>query len=309
MSRVWTAQGQNRPKPAPKPQTNPKPAGPTDQVNISAYSTNPTTLKDLQNRYGMDYSQGYAAQQAQTEGDAKRAGYANQLRQVDDNLRGANDALQRNQYQQYLQQAQSQVGSGINGGIAAEQNLRLSMNGQAQLGNLYRDAATQRVGLQAGLANVGNEQATRQNQIYNERLQQAFENAQVDTSSRRSENQAMLNAYLQQRSQNIENERWDKNFAYQQQRDKRRDAEWESQQKADRAWREQTYNRDQEWREYTYNNMSAAERAQLDQRRAEFGEDAAWRLYQLEYQGNMAQSQSQAELDFYKSLGMGDFLP
>lgn len=50
------------------------------------------------------------------------------------------------------------------------------------------------------------------------------------------------------------------------------------------------------WRQYTYNNMSASEKAQLEWSKSQFGEDMAWRMYQLQYQGNMQQAQNQATI-------------
>ncbi len=84
---------------------------------------------------------------------------------------------------------------------------------------------------------------------------------------------------------------WQKEFA-------RRNAEWESSQKADRAWRE-----------YTFNNMSASEKAQLEWAKAQYGEEAAWRMYEMEYGGELQKSMAESERAFYENLGMGNFLP
>jgi len=61
------------------------------------------------------------------------------------------------------------------------------------------------------------------------------------------------------------------------------------------------------WREYTYNNMSASEKSSLDWAKQQYGEDAAWRMYAMEYEGEMNKSMNQAQID-----AMGDplsFLP
>jgi hypothetical protein len=53
------------------------------------------------------------------------------------------------------------------------------------------------------------------------------------------------------------------------------------------------------WREYTYNNMSANEKSTLEWAKQQYGEDAAWKMFELNYNGELAKSQSQAELSAY----------
>lgn len=61
------------------------------------------------------------------------------------------------------------------------------------------------------------------------------------------------------------------------------------------------YQDEKAWREYTFKNMSASEKAQMEWAKAQYGEDAAWRMYQLEYQGELDKSMNQSQLDYYKS--------
>lgn len=294
----------------------------TKDINLNAYKTKATTVNDLSKNYGMDFSRGYAAQQAQSQADAKRTGINTQLRQVDDNVNSSNDALSRNYFQQYMKQAQSQAGAGLNSGIQADQNLRLSMNRQAELGDLYKQAATQKADLSAQLANVGNEQAANENQIYNERLQQAYQNAMSDTSRRQSENQALLGAAQSQRSQNINMNQYQQNFDENKRQADLQNKQWQqSFDTQNSQWQKnfdtqnsqwnksfnqqvKEYNDSKQWREYTYNNMSAAEKAQFEWTKKTYGEDAAWRMYELEYSGELQKSMNSAQLDYYKSLGL-----
>ncbi|MFT8319354.1 MAG: hypothetical protein ABF649_00800 [Bacillus sp. (in: firmicutes)] len=284
-------------------------------IDINGYKTKATSINDLSKNYGMDYSRGYAQQQAQAVADAKRTGLNNQMRQVDDGVKTSNDALSRDYFQKYLQQAQGQAGAGLNSGIQADQNLRLNMNRQASLADVYRNAATQKAGLSSQLAAVGNEQAANENQIYNDRLQQAYQNAMSDTSRRQSENQSLLNAEQQQRGQDINsdqwaqsfdksNEQWDKNF-------KNQNSQWQKsfdtqnsqwQKSFDQQAKE--YKDNKAWREYTFNNMSASDKAQFEWTKKTYGEDAAWRMYELEYNGELQKSQNNAQLEYYKSLGL-----
>jgi hypothetical protein len=53
------------------------------------------------------------------------------------------------------------------------------------------------------------------------------------------------------------------------------------------------------WREYTYNNMSASEKANLDWAKTQYGEDAAWRMYELKYTTEATNAQSQAQVNAY----------
>jgi hypothetical protein len=56
---------------------------------------------------------------------------------------------------------------------------------------------------------------------------------------------------------------------------------------------------EQAWRQYTYNNMSAAEKAQLEWAKQQYGEDAAWRMYELQYNTAASTAQSQAQVNAY----------
>lgn len=64
---------------------------------------------------------------------------------------------------------------------------------------------------------------------------------------------------------------------------------------------DQRYQQEKAWREYTYRNMSSAEKAQLDWAKAQYGEDQAWKMFALKYQGELDKSMAQSELNFYKS--------
>lgn len=86
-------------------------------------------------------------------------------------------------------------------------------------------------------------------------------------------------------------------FQYQKDRDKVSDSQW--QQSFD--FQKAQFKSEEEWRKYTFNNMSASEKAQLEWAKKQYGEDAAWRMYELNYNGNIALSQNQANIDYYKS--------
>ena len=103
----------------------------------------------------------------------------------------------------------------------------------------------------------------------------------------------------------ISDNRYDQQWEYQVGRDKVSD---------DRYNQEWEYNKEQAaaeraWREYTYNNMSASEKAQMEWARQQFGEDMAWRMYSMQYQGELDRSMAQSQLDAYTGDGSLDFLP
>jgi hypothetical protein len=62
------------------------------------------------------------------------------------------------------------------------------------------------------------------------------------------------------------------------------------------------------WRAHTFNNMSATEKQQLEWAKQSYGEDAAWRMFELNYQGEMQKSANQAQisaLGFNQTQGGG----
>ncbi|MDF1507616.1 hypothetical protein PZE06_05400 [Robertmurraya sp. DFI.2.37] len=73
--------------------------------------------------------------------------------------------------------------------------------------------------------------------------------------------------------------------------DKRYDQEW--------AYRKEQDAAEKAWREYVFNNMSASEKAQLEWAKKQYGEDMAWRMYELNYQGELNKSLAQAQLNAY----------
>lgn len=293
----------------------------TGSVNLNQYATKNTGMNDLK-AMGFDYSKAYANQQAQAEADAQRSGLNNQLKQVDVGVTSANDRLSRDYFQKYLQQSQTQANRGVTGGMLADQNVRLAMNQQAEMGNVYRDAAVQKNKVQSDLTNVNTAQVAKANQIYNDRLQQGFQNALSQTSSDRQENQAMLGSALQQRGQNLQLDQFNKNLAFSKEQFNKLSAaekeqfKWAREQfnnisasdKAQMDFAKEQFADNKQWREYAYNNMSATEKAQLSWAKEQYGEDAAWRMYSMQYQGELSMGQYQAELEAYGGGGL-DFLP
>lgn len=101
------------------------------------------------------------------------------------------------------------------------------------------------------------------------------------------------------------NQRADRrNFDYQKDRDAVGDERYDKEFNRD----EKRYAEEKAWREYQFKNMSASEKAQLAWAKEQYGEDAAWRMFELNYNGELQKSMSQSEIDYYSGLGLGDFL-
>lgn len=172
------------------------------QAKADANKWNNATIQDLASKYGFDYSRDYAKQQAEAEAQALRNANANAVRQnetsnklnktaIDNNLMNEAEALDRNYFQKYLTQAQDQTNSGLNAGIASDQDLRLQMNRQAEMGDSYRDASLGKmtedqrfsntgISLTEGLGLINQQALAREDSLYNDRLQQGFGNLQSE---------------------------------------------------------------------------------------------------------------------------------
>jgi hypothetical protein len=107
------------------------------------------TIDDVAKKYGFDFSRDYAKTQTEAMAQAQRNAQENAKRQNDsanklnsqritDDYRGAASSLDKGYFQQFLGQGQSQVNRGLTGGMVADQNLRLAMNKQGELADVWR---------------------------------------------------------------------------------------------------------------------------------------------------------------------------
>jgi hypothetical protein len=178
-----------------------------------------TSIEDLEGMYGFDYSREYAKKQAEAEAqalrnanaDAQRRNSTNKeenLKAIDNNLMNMADALDRNYFNQYQQQRQAQANNGVTGGVQSEQDLRLAMSRQANMGEAYRDAnlgimrennrfTNDDLRLAEALGLINQQALAREDSLYNERRQQGFNNAQVVDQRNDRNNSMNLEAQLQ----------------------------------------------------------------------------------------------------------------
>lgn len=369
------------------------------------------TVDSIAAKYGFSFNRDSARTQAEAEAQALRDANANAVRQnesanklntakIDGNLMNMAEALDRNYFQKMMAQQQNQVNGGLNAGIASDQDLRLQMARQAEMGSAYRDANLGKMSEQERFANdqlrltdqLGtiNQQALAREQA----LMQNWEQQMYDVISNDrnfyqgaanmewGQSQDLVNQYLAQQDRLTSNyqadrafdygamrdiigdTQFDRNLAQQQfeqaagneqwatelqrmlQRDAVSDSQWNQQfdwnalmdaagltgnfngqrtlagkasdlnqsqfnwsKQMDQAGlqlerdalnqRKAEFASDDAWRRYEFNNMSATQRAQLNQNASQFGEEMAWRLYEMEAGQALTREMSQAELEAY----------
>jgi hypothetical protein len=166
------------------------------QAYKNAQAMQNQSVADISKKYGFDFSQGYANNQAETAAQAQRLAQQSAARDnqsmhdltgkriLNDYNSGAK-ALDQGYFQNYMNQAQNQVNRGLNGGMVADQNLRLAMNKQSEVGKLWQDrnmASMQedaRYGnttktINDALAQIEKEKAANAQKLYQDLLQQAY---------------------------------------------------------------------------------------------------------------------------------------
>lgn len=213
------------------------------------------TIDDIAAKYGFDFSRDYAKQQAEAEAQALRDANANASRQnksqnelnlatIDSNLMNMAEGLDRDYFQQGLAQQQNQVNSGLNAGIASDQNLRLQMARQAEMGSAYRDAnlgimqenqryTNEDLALIEALGTINQQALAREDALYNERLQQGYDILSNDRNYYMNaadmewgQSRDLVNQYLQQQNNLTNNYQWQSAFDYNGMRDQVADSQW-----------------------------------------------------------------------------------
>jgi hypothetical protein len=288
----------------------------TQPIDFSKLNVEQATIDDIAKKYGFDYSRDYANRQAEAEAQAQKDAVASQQRQndatksntmttIDNNVRNSQESLDRSYFLKGLQQNQDQTNNGINGGIAADQALRLAMNQNAELAPILRDAAQQRTAEEARYGNtaldlldklglINKDQLANADKLYNDRLQQGFTNAMQYTQSQRDYNNQLASWLLQQRGQDLGQAQSDAQLAEQ-----KRQFDVDQQNKMKQAYdtmqmQKQQFASEQQWRQYQFNNMSATDKAQLNKDIQQFGENMAWQKWETQYQSEMALAQAKA---------------
>lgn len=226
------------------------------QAHQDASKWNNATIQDIASKYGFDYSRDYAKQQAEAEAqalrnanqDAQRKNESNKktgLARIDSNLMNQAEAMDRNYFQEMLGQQQNQVNAGLNAGIASDQDLRLQMARQAEMGASHRDANLGRMQidenfnlddlrLTEGMGLINQQALAREDSLYNDRLQQGFGNLMTEREMANSldqqqwgRSQADINRALQLYGMDNAQEQWGQEFQYGKDRDVIKDSQWQ----------------------------------------------------------------------------------
>lgn len=213
-----------------------------DPVKIDQYATKMTTVQDIEKKFGFDFSRKYAERQAGVKAQGKRDEIQTARDRAQYELERSKTDLEHGYFLKHREDRQEMADRGILGGVAAERELRTTMDHQRDLGRVLEEHQLIQQDLDRRLKTVSREEQLEAERIYNERLAQAFDMAMEHSRFRQSENQWRAQMAMQQRQQQVE----------------------------------------EAWREFEFNNMSYAQRMQLLAEAEMFGMDMAWERYKFE---------------------------
>lgn len=206
------------------------------------------TIDDIAKKYGFDFSREYAERQAEAEAQALRDANADAQRKnksqnelnlaaIEAGLMNMAEALDRNYFQQMMQQQQNQVNTGLNAGIAADQDLRLQMARQADMASSYRDAnlgrmqeqqrfTNEELRLIEALGTINQQAKARAEALYNDRLMMGYDILSQDrnfalgaANTEWGWTNDLVNQYLNQQGRLTDNYQWQSAFDYNAMRD------------------------------------------------------------------------------------------
>jgi hypothetical protein len=208
--------------------------------------------------------------------------------QLDPLYQRAVAGVNQQKYANDVQAGQVAAARGLgHSGLAADQLNKIAIAAQGNVADLNAQKMTQAAQMARDMVSQ-DKQYSLQNraQLYNEYNSNRGYNYQLGrdkVGDKQWQNQFNYNKSLDSRNFNYQKGVDSRNFNYQQ-----------SQNKADQAWRQ-----------YTYNHMSAGDKAQLEWAKSQYGEDAAWRMYELQYNGTLQKSISDSELANFQGDGKG----
>lgn len=233
-------------------------------VDPNDYRTKNATIEDLKNIYGFDFTRDAANRVAEAERQAKVDNINGNIKKVDNSVMLAADGLDRDYFQKYMQQAQGQVNDGLNAGIAADQDLRLAMARQANLGEVYANANLEKYNLNNDLTRAEVEALARGEQLHYDRLKDAFGMTMSMDENSRAEQTLLSGIALESRGQDIGLDQFNR-----------------SEQRASSEFNQE-----------------------MDQRQYEFGKTTAQDLYKFQKDKKLEWAQlNQEDKQFYASLG------
>ncbi|MGF6951863.1 hypothetical protein QF028_004368 [Neobacillus sp. B4I6] len=202
--------------------------------------------------------------------------------QVDPLFNRAIQGINQQKYQSDVQAGQVAAARGLgHSGLAADQLNKIAIGAQGQIGDLNAQRASQ-------LAQMSNDLMWRDKEF-----------GMQDRAQKYNEFNSDRGYNYQVGRDKVGDSQWDKTYnrgVYESNRNYKRGA-YESDRsykrgayESDRNYKRGAYESDREntWRKYTYNTMSASDKANLDWNKKQYGEDAAWRMYEMKYNGEIA---------------------
>lgn len=249
----------------------PKMPNTPDPVNIDKYKTDMASISDISKKYGFDYSRDYAEYQAENKFRPKLDDIKSQRERLHYEAERGMEGLEHDYFHQFRGQQQELANQRLNAGIAAERNFHLSREMQDDQAEILAQAQLENQRLDRERATTIREQAMYADALYDERLQQGFENALDYSRLQQQENQFMLDAELRQRNQ-LSKEQW-REFRFN---------NMSAAERAKLAQDEAQFGYEMAWRNYEFNNMSEYEKQKLKQDEEQFGMEMAWRKYEME---------------------------
>lgn len=214
----------------------------------------------------------------------------NQIKQqLDPIYQRALENIRAQKYQNELNAGQTASARGLaHSGLAADLQNKVAIAAQGQVANTEAERASKTAEMAQALL--------QQDQARGDALrQQAYQEYMggLETAFRQNDQQ------YQQYRDSITDAQNQYQMEYGQYRDSVGDQRYANEQIAQKLAQQD----EKQWREYAFNNMSAAEKAQLEWAKSQFGEDQAWKMFELKYNGQLAQSQNQAALNLYTNSG------
>lgn len=175
--------------------------------------------------------------------------------------------VKQQKYQNDVQAGQVSAARGLaHSGLAADQLNKIAIGAQGQIGDLNAQRASQTA------------------QMANDLMWRDKEYGLQDRAQKYNEFNSDRGYNYQAGRDKVGDSQWDKQYKYQQGRDKVSDQQWADQ----FTYQKGRDSKDDKWRTYQFNNMTASEKAQLAWSKQQYGEDAAWRMYEMKYNGEIA---------------------
>lgn len=213
-----------------------------DQIDLDKYRTDLTSIRDIEKKYGFDFSRDYAERQAGVVADSKRDEILSQRERLEYETEASKTDLEHGYFNQFLTQRQGMADAGINAGLASERNLQLGIAQQNDLAEIIANQQLENQDLDRQESTITKEEQAAIEQMYNDRLSEGFGMAMDQSRFQQSDNQWRAQMAQQQRNQQVE----------------------------------------EAWRAHEFNNMSVSEQTKLKADAERYGLEQAWERHKFD---------------------------